>query len=138
MRAPRRRRAAHVLASAIESLEKRTLLAAYAPDPIADATTGNTLRAAVIDANSTAEDDTITLQAGTYTLAIPNSVGQENAAMEGDLDLTQPNFSVTIQGAGAGITTIDADAIDRVFQVFAGVTVNFIDLSIVDGRPINA
>jgi hypothetical protein len=111
---------------------------AYAPDPIADATTGNTLRAAVIDANTPVEDDTITLQAGTYTLAIPTSVGQENAALEGDLDLTQAGFSVTIQGRGRwNLRTIDADAIDRVFQVFDGVTVNFIDLTIIDGRAVD-
>lgn len=84
------------------------------------------LREAVQSANSdTAIDactagngaDTISLPAGTYILTIAGT--GEDAAATGDLDL---NASVTIEGAGAGTTTIDANALDRVLHIPAGVT----------------
>ena len=78
----------------------------------------HSLRAAIIGANNSSGDDVITLQKGVYNLSITNSNGQENAAQEGDLDLTQSGRKVTIQGAGAGKSIIDAACIDRVFQIF--------------------
>jgi CSLREA domain-containing protein len=78
-----------------------------------------TLRAAVMEANrSSGLGATIVLPSGIYTLAIPASGadGEEN----GDLNLTATpsgNPAITISGAGAGTTIIDANQIDRVFFI---------------------
>ncbi len=60
-----------------------------------------TLRAAVQESNDLAGDDEITLPAGTYTLSL---VGDEDAAVSGDLDITS---NITITGAGMARTIID-------------------------------
>jgi CSLREA domain-containing protein len=69
------------------------------------------LRDAVFAANTTAGPDTISVPAGTYTLTIAGR--DEDAAATGDLDVTD---ELTITGAGAQSTTIDANGIDRVFE----------------------
>src|SRR5205807_4928167 len=56
--------------------------------------------------------DTIVLPHGIYTLSIAGT--GENASLSGDLDVTK---SLTIQGAGASTTIVDANHIDRVFEV---------------------
>ncbi len=117
----------------IEWLEGRTLLSTFYPVVAAADGAANSLRAAIIEANSNGHDDTILLQAGTYGLTVPNSAGQENAAAEGDLDLTESNHSLIIRGAGTNKTIIDANGLDRVFQVFNNVTVLFKDLTITGG-----
>src|SRR5689334_6861016 len=53
--------------------------------------------------------DTIVLPAGTFTLAIAGTGEDANAS--GDLDVLS---ALTLVGAGAGATTIDADGKDRV------------------------
>jgi large repetitive protein len=63
--------------------------------------------------------DVINLPAGTYTLSIPNGATNEDANASGDLDVTE---SLTIQGAGAGSTIIQAgttnsNGIDKVFAL---------------------
>jgi hypothetical protein len=76
------------------------------------------LRQAISTANATTAADTVVVPAGTYHLTIPNVSGDEDVNASGDLDITQP---VTIQGAGAGATVIDASTIpsggDRVVQI---------------------
>jgi len=78
-----------------------------------------TLRAAIMQANrTTGLGATILLPAGIYSLTIPfsGSGGEDN----GDLNLTAPatgSPAITITGAGAGSTIIDANQIDRVFHV---------------------
>src|SRR5262245_53840123 len=119
-----------------EALEGRTLPAMFNPlisagDVVTDPAS---LRASVIRANANGQDDVFNLQAGVYALTRGNTSGQENAAAEGDLDLTEAGHTVTFQGAGAGITVIDAGGLfDRAFQVFANVTVVFRDLTIRNG-----
>jgi uncharacterized repeat protein (TIGR01451 family)/CSLREA domain-containing protein len=84
------------------------------------------LRDAIIIANGNGEADVITLGAGTYELSITGTL--ENAAATGDLDVTAP---LTITGLGPAQTIIDANGIDRVFElrssagtvVISGVTV---------------
>jgi hypothetical protein len=87
------------------------------------------IREAIINANSDAAvwpdcaagagDDTIVLPAGTITLAIANPVSSpccldaDQEAAKGDLDILS---SLTIVGDPAG-TTIDGDALDRVFDI---------------------
>jgi hypothetical protein len=83
------------------------------------------LREAILDANSSAGGDTISLPEGHFRLTIPGA--GEDAAMTGDLDLTD---GVQITGSGARATVVDATGSDRVFDVgneisarIAGVTI---------------
>ena len=55
------------------------------------------------------------LPAGTMTLTIAGA-GENNAAT-GDLDI---HGSVTIKGKGAGVTIVDGNNLDRVFDIFSG------------------
>lgn len=97
----------------------------YTVDTTADAVDANTgdgicataagncsLRAAIQQANAWPGHDFIVLPAGTYTLSIAGR--GENAAASGDLDVTE---SLTLSGAGAGLSIIDGNGIDRVFDV---------------------
>lgn len=99
-----------------------------------------TLREAVVAANTNAAvddcpagepgpgvTDLITVPAGTYTLAIAGS--GEDAGLTGDLDLTD---RVSIVGAGARVTVIDADGLDRVFDV-GNVSAALVDLTLRGG-----
>src|SRR3954447_12931616 len=94
------------------------------------------LRGAVLAANASSGADTITLPAGTYTLSIPGK--QENNAATGDLDIKYP---VTIVGAGVSSTIIQAsttsatNAVDRVFDVQANVSLTMSDLTVRYGQP---
>ena len=80
------------------------------------------LRGAVIAANASGDADTITLPAGTFTLALgaaDEPTGQPDATI-GDLDLLSP---ITLLGAGREQTLIDGGARFRVLNVFgAGPT----------------
>ena len=87
-----------------------------------------TLRAAVQEANALSGLDVINVPAGTYTLTI--SGAGEDAAATGDLDLTD---SVTISGAGAGVSIIDASGLDRALHGMSGVTVELSSLSVRNG-----
>ena len=71
-----------------------------------------TLRAAIQEANALAGPDTIQLPANLYALSIAG-VGEEMAAT-GDLDIRD---DLTIDGAAAGTTFVDASTLDRVFHV---------------------
>jgi CSLREA domain-containing protein len=104
-------------------------------DAIAD--DGNcTLREAVRAANlDTAVDactagsgaDEIVLPEGTFTLSLPGA--SEDHAMTGDLDLRE---TVTITGAGADATIVDANDLDRAFDVQNGAA-TFVDLTMRNG-----
>lgn len=134
-----------------EQLETRTLLTTFvvnstidAPDAnpgdgVAQDANGNTtLRAAIMEANALGGADTIQLPAGTFTLT-RRGIG-ENAAVNGDLDITD---NVTIQGAGAGQTIIDAAEFgDRIFEVHDSgslenpTTVSFVGMTFTGGRAL--
>ena len=75
-----------------------------------------TLRAAIQETNARGGPDTIVLQPGTYTLTIDGVLGEDPAAT-GDLDI---NDALTIKGMGAQVTRIDANKLDRVFQIRVG------------------
>jgi len=97
----------------------------------ADASNKCSLRAAIQEANATVGGPhTINVPAGTYTLTITGR--DENASATGDLDIGK---NMTIAGAGADKTIIDANYIDRVFHVFYGLSVTFQDLAIEHGQP---
>lgn len=87
-----------------------------AGDGTCDATC--TLRDAIVAANVDATADTVTVPAGTFTL--------------GGAQLTI-NKSVTINGAGATSTIIDANHASRVFNITAGPTVVMTDLTAANG-----
>src|SRR5215469_17678156 len=97
-------------------LHSRTARAACSfsptPDPTVDNfNSGNSLRHAIRLANASGQDCTIHLQAGTYTLTIPNPTtgphkGQDNTGAYGDLDITDSGHTVTIQGKGAGVSIV--------------------------------
>jgi CSLREA domain-containing protein len=76
-----------------------------------------TLRAAVQEANALAGADSVTLPAGTVLLALAGS-GEDSAAT-GDLDVTE---TLTIEGQGAALTTIDGNDLDRVLHVVFSVS----------------
>lgn len=86
------------------------------------------LREAVLAVNNDSTGHTIDLAAGTYTL----SAGVGDTL--GDLDIRQ---SVTITGAGAGSTTINANAGDRVIDALAG-TFSLQDVTLTDGSGSGA
>ena len=100
------------------------------------------LRAAIEQANALPGPHTITLSAGTYSLTITGR--DEDAAATGDLDILE---DITINGAGAASTIINAQTNDRVFDIapdfketlnYSGsdtaASVNMNDLSITKGR----
>ena len=72
------------------------------------------LRDAILASNANGQDDTIHVPAGHYTLTIPN--GATSSDETGDLNIDSPDV-VAIIGEGPGITTIDGNAIDRVFRI---------------------
>lgn len=86
-----------------------------------------TLRAAVQEANALEGADTVTLPAGTYTFT-NEGAGEDNAST-GDLDIFD---ALTITGAGMESTVIDANGLDRAFQVFSW-DVAFSELRIQNG-----
>ena len=77
-----------------------------------DASGNTSLRAAIMEANAFAGADTIELGADTYTLTRPGA--GEDAAVDGDLDITS---ELTITGMGADATIIDGGGLDRIFHI---------------------
>ena len=87
------------------------------------------LREAVLAANADPDSDAILLPAGHLRLTIPGP--GEDAAATGDLDLAH---NVTITGVGARLTAIDAQGVDRVFDVASGVTAEIDDVAVTGGQ----
>ena len=94
-----------------------------------------TLRAAVMQADVVSgAGATIVLPAGTYTFTRP-SLGA-NGPESGDLNLTAPAVGdplISIVGAGRAATIIDANQLDRVFDVAAGRSATLSDLTLRNG-----
>jgi CSLREA domain-containing protein len=84
--------------------------------------------------------DEIVLPAGTYTLTIPATTATENAALNGDLDITGV---LTITGAGAATTIVEGcavvapattcTAVDRVFDIRPGASVTISGVTVRHG-----
>jgi carbon monoxide dehydrogenase subunit G len=96
-----------------------------------DAQGNTTLRAAVMEANAVAGDDTITLPAGTFAFSLPGA--GETQARSGDLNITDRTGRLTITGAGVGSTTIDAAGIERAVQVHRGAALTLSGVTITGG-----
>jgi len=93
------------------------------------------LREAVLSANVSGDaSSTITLPAGSYTLSL---TGSDNTGFAGDLDIL--NHDLTISGAGADTTTINASALnDRIFDIPSDASViNVViqGLTLTGGKP---
>ena len=82
------------------------------------------LREAIIAANAYGVDAVVSIPAGTYTLSI-NGTGEDGAAT-GDLDITA---NIRIAGAGREQTIIDANGIDRVFDMRASAAIEFLSVT---------
>lgn len=96
-----------------------------------------TLREAVIAANDGGED-TIIIPADTYQFT--RTTSGEDAASQGDLDLTDSDLTTIIgagSGLGGGATIIDGNA-DRVFHVLPGAAASLSNLSVIDSALIGA
>ncbi len=92
--------------------------------------------AAVDNCTAGSGADTITVPAGTYTLSIAG-VGEDLNAT-GDLDITD---DLTITGAGAATTTIDAQGLDpgdRVLDVLTGGSLTLNGVTIANGSTIGS
>jgi CSLREA domain-containing protein len=89
-----------------------------------------TLRAAVMEANALPGADSIVLPDGDYVFSIP---GNDDAAATGDLDITS---EVAINGTAANYVTIDASALDRVFDVRPSGNLSLTGVSVVGGWDI--
>ncbi len=105
-------------------------------DGVCETAPGNgvcTLRAAVMEANNTffVYYATINLPAGIYSLSIP--IGTPDDQTNGDLNFT--GADVVIQGAGAAVTTIDANFVDRAIHMAPGAYLTITGVRITNGRP---
>jgi uncharacterized protein DUF11 len=94
-----------------------------------------TLRAAVQAADNGGGASTITVPAGTYTITIRPTGG--NDPSNGDLDINN-NASLTVTGAGAASTTIDANQLDRAFNVQPGASLSLSGVTIENGFAVSA
>jgi hypothetical protein len=124
----------------VETLEDRVVPTLFAPLPGTADGAADSLRAALITANGNSQNDVILLRTGTYALTVLNADNatasnlQENLAQTGDLDLTEVNRTIIIQGQGAGKTVIDATGLnDRVLHILSNVRVVLRDLKIRGG-----
>lgn len=92
----------------------------------ADADGKTSLRAAIMEANATAGDDTIILPAGTYNRTLDGSGDKA-----GDLDIKD---SLTLTGAGAATTIIDAGGLNRVLEIIGAIPVGISGVTIRNGN----
>ncbi|HAA60656.1 MAG TPA: hypothetical protein DCE39_06970 [Planctomycetaceae bacterium] len=92
-----------------------------------------TLRAALQESNNLDGAGAISLPAGTFTLGLAGT--DEDQSATGDLDIRQ---DLRIVGQGADQTVIDADGLERVFQIFGGVTVHISDVTITGGSVVGS
>jgi uncharacterized repeat protein (TIGR01451 family)/CSLREA domain-containing protein len=133
-----------LLAAALASPAWATTFVVNTTSDTVDANLGNgicadaggdcSLRAAIMEAGYFAGGPhTVSIPAGTYTLSIAGR-GEDSAAT-GDLDIFA---NMTITGAGADQTIIDANGIDRVFEIpFFSPVATISDLAITGGDPDN-
>ncbi|MEN0013037.1 MAG: choice-of-anchor Q domain-containing protein, partial [Solirubrobacteraceae bacterium] len=109
--------------------------ATFAVTRTADDLSAGSLRWAVAQANGAAGADTITVPAGTFTRTLAQSTNAAVPDVEsGDLNVTG---DVTIQGAGAASTIIDAAGLDRVFEVRGGAQVTLKGLAVTGGAEVD-
>ncbi|CAM9970839.1 unnamed protein product, partial [Discosporangium mesarthrocarpum] len=92
-----------------------------------DTLSPGSLREAIIRATQISEIDTIILPAGRYELTrTSGSVDSDH----GDFDITT---DITIIGAGADLTTIDGNDLDRLFEVHPGASLHILGVTLEAG-----
>jgi CSLREA domain-containing protein len=103
----------------LEHLEARSVPSTFTVNTFLDEATPDdgklSLREAITKANTIPGADVIVLPAGVFKTAIAGAGEDANAT--GDFDVTG---SVTIQGVGAGLTMVDGQQLDRVFDILGG------------------
>jgi parallel beta-helix repeat protein len=116
----------------LEPLEDRTTPSTFTVTSkldVVDPADGKlSLREAITAANGHAGADVIVVPAGVYKIALAGAGESGNAT--GDFDITD---AVTIAGAGAGATIVDAQQKDRVFEVSGSGPVVIAGLTIRNG-----
>lgn len=97
-----------------------------------------TLRAAIQAADAAGGASTIALPGGRYALSIAPPSGTPGSSPDdpatGDLDV-DGDTDVTLIGAGAGTTLINADGVDRAFAVHTGASLAISGMTIESGSP---
>jgi uncharacterized repeat protein (TIGR01451 family)/CSLREA domain-containing protein len=88
------------------------------------------LRDAIVAADTAGGSSTITLPARAYSLSIPSTGANDPAT--GDLDIDN-NASVTITGAGAATTIVNANHVDRAFRVAQGSSLTISGITLEKG-----
>ncbi len=81
---------------------------------------------------------TIDVPADTYKFSVPNPVCIQCAPVQGSsyqLEILSGPSSINIVGAGSSSTIIDANSLDRVFEIAAGATATISAVTIEHGRP---
>ncbi len=94
-----------------------------------DGTGSCTLRAAIDETNALTGTDEIVLPAGLYPIELEGSREDGNAT--GDFDISG---AVTITGVDRDSTIIDAEQLDRIFDISAGSKVTLNSLSVINGQ----
>jgi len=87
------------------------------------------LRAAISEANTNGEDNTIYLHSDTYFLS---GAARDDTNESGDLDI-DTDHALTIIGTGKTLTNINGNGVDRVLHILNGA-VSLCDLTILDGH----
>ncbi|MBI5715227.1 MAG: CSLREA domain-containing protein, partial [Chloroflexi bacterium] len=89
-----------------------------------------TLRAAIMQANTSGGNKVISLPSGTYTLSLTGA--NEDAASTGDLDIIA---DVRIIGTGSGKVIVSGSS-DRVFHIIGSVTATITNVMIQNGNLV--
>jgi CSLREA domain-containing protein len=92
------------------------------------------LREAITAANAAVDGGTVNVPAGNYLLTVDTTNTQDDANAEGDLDITG---SVTIAGAGPGLTVIDGNGPvlhDHVMQVLSPAVGSISGVTVTNGQ----
>ena len=106
-------------------LEERRLLSQFTVSNATDNSVANTLRWAIQQADSSPGSNTIVFDPSVFST--PRTITLET----GPLSLT--GGTITIDGPGAGLLTVNANQASRVFQVGSGVTATISGLTIAGG-----
>jgi hypothetical protein len=139
-----RRKNANRLSQMTERLEARTLLTSFTVDSFfdtvdampgdgfaLDASGQTSLRAAVMEANALGGSHQIFLEGGQFNLSLEGI--DEDGAQRGDLDITS-NLQIFGSSSFSTLTTIiDAQHIDRVFEVLPGAFLQLQEIEIRGG-----
>ena len=125
-----------VVAAVVPLMVPSAAAASFSPtrfdDPAPDGcgATDCSLREAVLAAEGSAGADTIVIPAGIYTLTRATPSGTTDDGATGDLDI---NSALTITGEGSKRTVIDANDIDRVFDLTENANAYIARMSVQNG-----